>query len=47
MRAELRERIAAVVAGGQAKQYGLVVAGGKSLTADQVDSMDEEEVEKL
>ena len=41
------ERLAVIVAGGQAKQYGLVVAGGKALTADQVDAMEEEEVEKL
>ena len=28
------KRVAAIVPGGQAKQYGLVVAGSKALTAD-------------
>jgi hypothetical protein len=37
-----RERLAALAAGGQARQYL-----GKALTADQVDSMDDEEVERL
>lgn len=37
-----RERLAALAAGGQAKQYL-----GKALTADQVDSLAEDEVEKL
>ena len=42
-----RERLAAILAGGQDKQYGLVFAGGKELTAEQVDVMDEEGIEKL
>ena len=37
-----RERIAALAAGGRAKQYL-----GKSLSVDQVDNMNDEEVEKL
>ena len=37
-----RERIAALAAGGWAKQYL-----GKSLSVDQVDNMNDEEVEKL
>ena len=41
-----RERLAALVAGGQAKQYGLVVHG-KALTADQIDALDNSEIEKL
>ena len=41
-----RERLAALAAGGQAKQYGLVVKG-TALTADQVDLLAEDEVEKL
>ena len=41
-----RERLAALAAGGQAKQYGLVVKGA-ALTADQVDLLAEYEVEKL
>ena len=41
-----RDRLAALAAGGQAKQYGLVVRG-KALTADQIDLLDEDEVEKL
>ncbi len=41
-----RERLAALVAGGQAKHYGLSVHG-KTLTVDQVDSLDQGEVEKL
>ena len=36
------ERLASLVAGGQAKQYL-----GKALTVDQIDSLDEDEVEKL
>ncbi|MCG8045002.1 MAG: hypothetical protein JAY66_04865 [Candidatus Thiodiazotropha taylori] len=41
-----RERLAALVVGGQAKQYGLVVHG-KVLTADQIDALDNSEIEKL
>ena len=41
-----RDRLAALAAGGQAKHYGLVVRG-KALTADQIDLLDEDEVEKL
>ena len=37
-----RERLAALAAGGQAKQYL-----GKVLTVDQIESLDEDEVEKL
>lgn len=37
-----RERLAALVAGGKASQYL-----GKALTADQVDSMDDNDIEKL
>ena len=37
-----RERLAALVAGGRARQYL-----GKALSGDQVDSMDDEEVEQL
>lgn len=37
-----RERLAALAAGGQARQYL-----GKALTADQIDTLDEDEVEKL
>lgn len=37
-----RERLAALAAGGQARQYL-----GKGLSADQIDSLDEDEVEKL
>ena len=36
-----RERLAALVAGGQAKLYG------KALTADQIDAPDNSEIEKL
>ena len=38
-----REKLAALVVGGQAKQYGLVVHG-KALIADQIDAL---EIEKL
>ncbi|MEW8332699.1 MAG: hypothetical protein AB2692_17325 [Candidatus Thiodiazotropha sp.] len=41
-----RERLAALVAGGQAGQYGLVVRG-KAFTADQIDALDNTEIEKL
>ena len=41
-----RERPAAFAAGGQAKQYGLVVHG-KAFTADQIDALDNTEIEKL
>ena len=34
-----RERLAALVAGGQAKQYRLVVHG-KAFTVDQIDALD-------
>ena len=34
-----RDRLAVLIAGGQAKQYGLVVHG-KALTADQIDAVD-------
>ena len=37
-----RERLAALAAGGRARQYL-----GKALSVDQVDNMDDEEVEKL
>ena len=37
-----RERLAALAAGGQAKQYL-----GKALTVEQIESLDEDEVEKL
>lgn len=37
-----RERIAALVAGGQAEQYL-----GKALTTDQIDAMDNKEIERL
>ena len=40
------ERLVALAAGGQARQYGLAVRG-KSLTADQVDTLDDSEVERL
>ncbi len=41
-----RERLASLVAGGQAKQYGLVGRGGKPLTAEQVDAASPAEVAK-
>ena len=41
-----RERLAAVAAGGQAGQYGLVVRG-KTFTANQIDALDSTEFEKL
>ena len=41
-----RERPAAIAAGGQARQYGLVVRG-KTFTADQIDALDNTEIEKL
>ena len=44
-----RERlaaIAAIAAGGQARQYGLVVRG-KTFTADQIDTLDNTEIEKM
>ena len=40
------DRPAALALGVQAKHYGLVVRG-KALTADQIDLLDEDEVEKL
>lgn len=48
-----RERLAALVAGGQAKQYGLVVHGKAcgeatgTATVDQIDALDDAEIEKL
>ena len=41
-----RERLAAITAGGQAGQYGLVVRG-KAFTADQIDALDNTEIEKM
>ena len=41
-----RERLAAIAAGGQAEQYGLVVRG-KAFIADQIDALDNSEIEKL
>ena len=41
-----RERLAAIAVGGQAGQYGLVVRG-KIFTADQIDTLDNTEIEKL
>ena len=41
-----RERLAAIAAGGQAGQYGLVVRG-KTFTADQIDTLDNTEIEKM
>ena len=41
-----RERLAAIAAGGQAGQYGLVVRG-KAFTADQIDALDNTEIEKM
>ena len=41
-----RERLAAIALGGQAGQYGLVVRG-KTFTADQIDTLDNTEIEKL
>ena len=38
--------LAAIAAGGQAGQYGLVVRG-KAFTADQIDALDNSEIEKL
>ena len=40
------ERLAAIAAGGQAGQYGLVVCR-KTFTADQIDALDNTEIEKL
>ena len=40
------ERLAAIAAGGQAGQYGLVVRE-KPFTADQIDALDNSEIEKL
>ena len=40
------ERLAAIAAGGQAGQYGLVVRG-KTFTANQIDALDSTEIEKL
>ena len=39
-----RESLAAIAAGGQAKQY---VVHGKAYTADQIDALDNTEIEKL
>ena len=39
-----RERLAAIAAGGQAGQYGLVVRG-KAFTADQIDALENTEIE--
>ena len=41
-----RERLAAIAAGGQAGQYGLMVRG-KTFTADQIDTLDDTEIEKM
>ena len=41
-----RERLAAIAAGGQAGQYGLVVRG-KTFTADQIDTLDNTKIEKM
>ena len=41
-----RERLAAIAAGGQAGKYGLVVRG-KTFTADQIDTLDNTEIEKM
>ena len=41
-----RERLAAIAAGGQAGQYGLVVRG-KAFTADQIDALDNSEIKQL
>ena len=41
-----RERLAAIAAGGQAWQYGLVVRG-KAFTADRIDALDNSEIEAL
>ena len=40
------ERLAAIAAGGHAGQYGLVVRG-KTFTADQIDTLDNTEIEKM
>ena len=40
------EWLAAIAAGGQAGQYGLVVRG-KAFTANQIDALDNSEIEKL
>ena len=39
-----RERLAAIAAGGQAGQYGLMIRG-KTFTADQIDTLDDTEIE--
>ena len=41
-----RERLAALAVEGHARQYGLAVRG-KSLTADQIDTLDDSEVRRL
>ena len=41
-----RERLAAIAAGGQAGQYGLMVRG-KTFTADHIDALDNTEIEKM
>ena len=41
-----RERLAAITAGGQAGQYGPVVRR-KTFTADQIDTLDNTEIEKM
>ena len=41
-----RERLAAIAVGGQAGKYGLVVRG-KTFTADQIDTLDNTEIEKM
>ena len=41
-----REQLAAIGAGGQAGQYGMVVRG-KAFTADQIDALDDTEIEKM
>ena len=41
-----RKRLAAIAAGGQAGQYGLVVRG-QALTADKIDALDNTEIENM
>ena len=41
-----REKLATIAAGGQARQYGLVVRG-QALTADKIDALDSTEIKKM
>ena len=41
-----RERLSAIAAGGQARQYGLLVRG-KTFTADQIDTLDNTKIDKM